>query len=116
MLFRSKTLIENNKLIIEDYNTINELSRFALKGSSYEAEDGNDDLVMCHVLFAWMSTQDYFKEVTSGDIRLNLYNEQQKMLEESMLPFGIIDDKRDMVQDFQVVELEHVSFDTWMRS
>ena len=33
-----------------------------------------------------------------------------------MLPFGIIDDKRDMVQDFQVVELEHVSFDTWMRS
>ena len=111
-----KTLIENNKLIIEDYNTINELSRFALKGSSYEAEDGNDDLVMCHVLFAWMSTQDYFKEVTSGDIRLNLYNEQQKMLEESMLPFGIIDDKRDMVQDFQVVELEHMSFDTWMRS
>jgi hypothetical protein len=111
-----KTLIENNKLIIEDYNTINELSRFALKGSSYEAEDGNDDLVMCHVLFAWMSTQDYFKEVTSGDIRLNLYNEQQKMLEESMLPFGIIDDKRDMVQDFQVVELEHVSFDQWMRS
>jgi hypothetical protein len=111
-----KTLIESNKLIIEDYHTINELSRFALKGSSYEAEDGNDDLVMCHVLFAWMSTQDYFKELTSSDIRLNLYNEQQKMIEESMLPFGLIDDRQDKIEQFEVVELENMSFDDWMRS
>lgn len=111
-----KTLVESNKLIIEDYNTIYELSRFALKNASYEAEEGNDDLVMCHVLFAWMTAQDYFKEITSSDIRLNLYNEQQKMIEESMLPFGIIDDKRDTKEQVEILELEEMSFDQWMRS
>jgi len=111
-----KTLLENNKLIINDYHTIQEISRFALKGRSYEAEDGNDDLVMCHVLFAWMSTQPYFRELTSIDLRLKLYNEQQKMLEESTLPFGFINDGNKQVQEFEVVELENMSFDEWMRT
>lgn len=111
-----KTLLENNKLIINDYHTIQEISRFALKGRSYEAEDGNDDLVMCHVLFAWMSTQPYFRELTSIDLRLKLYNEQQKMLEESTLPFGFINDGNKQIQEFEVVELENMSFDEWMRT
>lgn len=111
-----KTLLENNKLIINDYHTIQEISRFALKGKSYEAEDGNDDLVMCHVLFAWMSTQPYFRELTSIDLRLKLYNEQQKMLEESTLPFGFINDGNKQIQEFEVVELENMSFDEWMRT
>ena len=111
-----KTLLENNKLIINDYHTIQEISRFALKGKSYEAEDGNDDLVMCHVLFAWMSTQPYFRELTSIDLRLKLYNEQQKMLEESTLPFGFINDGNKQVKEFEIVELENMSFDEWMRT
>jgi hypothetical protein len=111
-----KTLLENNKLIINDYHTIQEISRFALKGKSYEAEDGNDDLVMCHVLFAWMSTQPYFRELTSIDLRLKLYNEQQKMLEESTLPFGFINDGNKQIKEFEVVELENMSFDEWMRT
>jgi hypothetical protein len=111
-----KTLVENDKLIINDYHTIQEISRFALKGKSYEAEDGNDDLVMCHVLFAWMSTQPYFRELTSIDLRLKLYNEQQKMLEESMLPFGLIDDGQKIQPEFEIIELENMSFDQWMRT
>ncbi|NDG29183.1 terminase [bacterium] len=111
-----KTLVENDKLIINDYHTIQEISRFALKGKSYEAEDGNDDLVMCHVLFSWMSTQPYFRELTSIDLRLKLYTEQQKMLEESMLPFGFINDGNKQVQEFEVVELENMSFEQWMRT
>jgi hypothetical protein len=38
------------------------------------------------------------------------------MLEESMLPFGLIDDKREPIQEVRILELEHVSFDDWMRS
>ncbi|NBP58953.1 hypothetical protein EBU71_20890, partial [bacterium] len=42
-----KTLIENDKLIIQDYHTVQEMFRFIHKGSSYAAEEGNDDCVMC---------------------------------------------------------------------
>jgi hypothetical protein len=65
-----KTLIESDKLLIEDFDTISELSTFVAGRSSYEAEEGaNDDLVMTLVLFAWMTTQKYFKEIVSHDIR-----------------------------------------------
>lgn len=87
-----KTLIEKDQLIINDYETIQELSRFSQKGTSYEAEEGHDDLVMCCVLFAWLTAQPYFKEVTDVDIRQILYDENQKMLDDQMLPFGIYDD------------------------
>jgi len=111
-----KTLIESEKLIINDYYTIQEISRFALRGKSYEAEDGNDDLVMCHILFAWMSTQPYFRELTNIDLRIKLYNEQQKMIEENMLPFGLINEGERPVQELEVIDLENMSFEQWMRS
>ena len=60
-----KTLIENDKLIIQDYTTIQEMFRFIHKGTSFEAEEGNDDTVMCCVLFSWMTDQLYFRELTS---------------------------------------------------
>jgi hypothetical protein len=84
-----KTLVESDKLIIEDYDTIYELSRFVQKGQSYEAESGNDDLAMCCVLFGWLSSQPYFKEITDLDIRKKIYEQNEKMIEEEMLPFGI---------------------------
>ncbi|NDC95868.1 terminase [bacterium] len=111
-----KTLVESDKLIINDYHTIQEISRFALRGKSYEAEDGNDDLVMCHVLFAWMSTQPYFRELTNIDLRLKLYNDQQKILEENILPFGLINDGNKPPEELEVLELENMSFEQWMRS
>ena len=91
-----KTLIEMDKLLITDYDIIYELSTFISKGTSFEAEEGkHDDMVMCCVLFSWLSNQEYFKELTSADIRSNLYNENIKAIEDSVLPFGIIDDGRD---------------------
>lgn len=84
-----KTLVESDKLIIEDYDTIYELSRFVQKGQSYEAESGNDDLAMCCVLFGWLSSQPYFREITDLDIRKKIYEQNEKMIEEEMLPFGI---------------------------
>jgi|688.fasta_scaffold60246_6 hypothetical protein len=90
-----KTLVESDKFLIYDYDTIYELSRFSLKNSlkgnqSYEAEDGNDDMAMCCVLFAWLTTQPYLKEITNVDIRMQIYEQNEKMLEQQMLPFGLL--------------------------
>ena len=61
-----KLLVEGQQLLINDHNTIYELSRFSRKGTSYEAEPGcNDDLAMALVLFGWMSDQQYFKDLTN---------------------------------------------------
>lgn len=86
-----KQLIEDNKLIVEDYDCINELSTFIIKGQSCEADDGcNDDLVACLFIFAWLTDQVYFKELTNSDIRRVMMHEQQNMLEQDMAPFGFI--------------------------
>ena len=50
-----KTLLEDDKLLTCDYEIISELTTFAQKANSFEAEDGrNDDLAMCLVIFAWL--------------------------------------------------------------
>jgi len=86
-----KQMIEDNKLIIEDLDTISELSTFIVKGSSFEADEGcTDDLVSCLFLFAWASDQQYFKELTDIDIRATMMREQQDALEQDMAPFGFV--------------------------
>ena len=86
-----KQLIEDNKLIVEDLDIIRELSTFIVKGSSYEADDGcNDDLVACLFIFAWVTDQQYFKELTDSDVRMTMMQEQQNALEQDMAPFGFI--------------------------
>jgi hypothetical protein len=88
-----KNLIEDTKLIVEDFNTVDELTTFVAKGDSFEAEDNHhDDLAMTLVLFSWLTTQAYFKSITGSDIRKDLYEEQIKNLEEEMTPFGFVDD------------------------
>jgi hypothetical protein len=114
-----KSLIENDKLIIHDFNTIQEMYRFIHKGTSFEAEEGNDDLVMCCVLFSWMSDHNYFKELTSLDFRKRLVEDNEKALEENLLPFGIKEDGREeyLVQE-QVIDLDktNMTFDEWLRN
>ena len=86
-----KQMVEDNKLIIEDYDTINELSTFIVKGSSFEADDGcNDDMVACLFIFGWCTDQTYFKELTDNDIRQQMYKENQDQLEQDMAPFGFV--------------------------
>jgi hypothetical protein len=90
-----KDLIENYQLLINDFEIIEELSNFVNKGVSFEAEEGfHDDLVMCNVLFAWLTRQPYFKELTDTDVRAKMLLEKQRMIEDDLLPFGIIDDGR----------------------
>ena len=86
-----KQLIEDSKLVIEDLDTISELSTFIVKGSSFEADEGcTDDLVACLFLFAWASDQTYFKELTDVDVRATMMREQQDALEQDMAPFGFV--------------------------
>ena len=88
-----KDLIEQDKFIVQDYETIVELSTFISKGGSYESEEGShDDLVMCCVLFSWLAKQTYFRDITNTDIRQKIYDEKLRMLDDQALPFAIIDD------------------------
>ena len=88
-----KSLIERDQLLVEDLNTINELISFVSKRQSYEADDGhNDDLVMTLVIFAWLSTQSYFKELMNIDTRTKLFEDKMRQIEEEVLPFGFIND------------------------
>ena len=88
-----KTLVESDKLIINDFDTIAEMNTFIRIRDSYAAEEGNnDDLVMGLVLFAWLAAQAYFKDSTNIDIRKILLEEQGLSNEENLTPVGIIDD------------------------
>ena len=88
-----KTLLEDDKLLVHDYEVISELTTFAQRHNSFEAEEGcNDDLAMCLVLFSWLVAQDYFKEMTDNDVRKRIYEEQKNQIEQDMAPFGFISD------------------------
>lgn len=87
-----KLLVEQNQLITVDFNTHKEFTTFSKKGNSYEAEPGNhDDLVMPLVLFAWLSDQAYFKELTDINTLSRLREKSETELMEELTPFGFTD-------------------------
>ena len=87
-----KLLVEQNQLIVNDHNTIAELSTFSRKGVSYEAEPGNtDDLVMGLVLFAWLSDQMYFKDYTNINTLSKLREKTDEDIMHDLTPFGFFD-------------------------
>jgi len=80
-------------MIINDFQLIEEMSTFSRRGNSWMAEEGcNDDLMMCLVIFGWLTNQQYFKELSNSNIRNQLYIEQQALIEQDMAPFGFVDD------------------------
>jgi hypothetical protein len=106
-----KLLIEDDKIMISDYDIISELTTFTQKHNSFEAEEGcNDDLVMCLVIFAWIVAQDYFKEMTNNDIRKRIYEEQKNQIDQDMAPFGFISDG---LEDMEVF-VEKETGDRWL--
>lgn len=85
-----KSMVESDQVFVRDHDLIDEMSRFALKKGTYEASTGNDDLVMCCVLFAWLTTQPYFKELTGTDVVRSIYNAGTADMD-ALVPFGVID-------------------------
>lgn len=91
-----KTLIESDKLIINDADTIMELTTFSADKKTFKAEEGNtDDLAMTLVHFGWLTGQRYFKENINNDIRQSLQQEQLNVMDQDIVPFGLIDNGLD---------------------
>ena len=89
-----KTIIESDKLVLNDFEILSELTTYVAnkRGTSFEADQGcNDDYIACLVMFAWISNQDYFKELTDLDIRKHLLDANAKAIEDDVSPFGFVD-------------------------
>jgi len=98
-----KEMIEGDKLILNDYDIISEFSTYISKANSYEASTGyHDDLVSTLVMFGWMTTQPYYKDLVDIDIRRRLYEEKLKKIEDDLTPFGFfsddVDDETDTIR------------------
>jgi hypothetical protein len=96
-----KDVIETSKLIIEDFEIIEQLTTFTLQKNTYKADEGcYDDLVMCLVLFGWLIRQDFFKELTNSDFRAKMLLQQKHYLEQEVMPFGFMhDDGREAYEE-----------------
>lgn len=106
-----KLLIEQRKLLVNDPETIRELSTFSKKNTSYEAESGcHDDLVMGLVLFAWLSDQKYFKELTDIETLKELRDLTDEQIEQNLVPFGFAD-FGESPEDNLVIDVDHQNMD-----
>jgi hypothetical protein len=86
-----KTIVESGELMITDFDIISELTTFiAKKNGTYAADEGaNDDLAMCCVLFAWLTTQQIFKDLTNSDLRKKLFDQHAAELDQEMPPLPV---------------------------
>lgn len=109
-----KLIIENNQLIINDQDTISELTTFSRRGPSYEAETGkHDDLVMCLVLFAWLTEQQLFKMLTDIHTLMTMREKTDEQITSELSGFGFIN--RRMVDDdiHDALELDKMRDERW---
>jgi len=102
-----KELLEEHRLTLVDRATITELLTFVNKGNSYEAAKGyHDDMVMNCVLFSWFVTTEFFYHLTNSQVKDLLYSEQQKLIEDDMLPAGIFGSTTSEVEEVTFVDTE----------
>jgi hypothetical protein len=84
-----KLIVEQGQLALCDAETIGELSTFSKNGSSYEAEaTRHDDCVMPLVAFAWMTTTEFFKEI-SGKAAAKVSDYEENQLANNLLSIGV---------------------------
>jgi hypothetical protein len=99
-----KTLLETQRMLIFDRDIISEFSTFIENKGSYAADEGyHDDLVMPLVLFGWLTTNPYFKELTDVNLRETIFETQINRIEEELTPFGFIEDGRENIEPEQYV-------------
>lgn len=112
-----KDLIEGDQLIINSHDILMELGLFVQKGASYAAENEiiNDDLTTCLWLFAWLTKQPLFAELTDTNIRAILARKTEEYITDNMLPFGFRVDgsEDDWVTEFDVKTTKE---DSWIFS
>jgi len=77
-----KSLIEDDKLIIPDWKTVEELGTFVRTNNTFKAQEGcNDDMAMSLVLFAWLVAQKEFRNVSETDIFQNMKGDVDEAVE-----------------------------------
>ena len=97
-----KDILEENRISIVDEQTILEISTFEAKGQSYEASDGNhDDLVMNFVMFGYFVSTQYFSDMTDINLKEMLFKQKMQEIEDDMVPFGIIDDGTEYIDQIE---------------
>lgn len=96
-----KTLIEGDKIIVEDHHIYIEFNQFISNArASYSAVEGaHDDLVMCLVNFAWLVNQKYFKDLTDSDVYSMLKKDYDDAIDEEAGFFGFISNGTDFADD-----------------
>ena len=100
-----KDIIENDKLKINDTETIMECSTFVAKGQSYEASDGNhDDLIMNLVMFGYFATTEMFADMTNINLKEMMFKDRMHQIENDLVPFGFIDDGSAAIDDWEQKE------------
>src|SRR6056300_548657 len=100
-----KDLLEENKLLVVDEETILEISTFVAKGQSYEASDGNhDDLMMNLVMFGFFISTQHFSDMTDVNIKKMMFEQQMAEIENDMIPFGFIDNGDDIIDEIEARE------------
>lgn len=80
-----KSMVETHKLLIEDKDIIEELTKFTYQGKQFKAEEGeHDDLCMALVLFGWLAKQPMFTALIEQDVGALKQIEQES---QSYVPF-----------------------------
>lgn len=101
-----KLMIEQDKLLIVDENTIGEFATFSKDKKTYKAEDGkHDDMVMGLVLFSWLTEQSYFKEMTDINTASSLREMTSENIQSNLLSFGY--NIQDMTKPLRTVDEWH---------
>lgn len=89
-----KSLVEQDKILINDDRIIAEMMAFVSKSNTFKAEDGNnDDLVMTLVFFSWLCRQEYYADLIET-AQMN-YEEAKKPEEDNTLFMLNSDDNED---------------------
>lgn len=89
-----KELVEKDQLNVNSHKIIEEFSLFALHKKSYASQDPsvNDDLCTTMWLFAWLTKQDIFQDITNNNLRAILTEKKQQYIDSTMTPFGFFND------------------------
>lgn len=108
-----KDLIENDQLLIMSHSILEELSVFVQKGASFAAENEsiNDDLTACCFLFAWLTKQPLFAELTDTNIRAIISKKTDEYIAENMVPLGYLVTAKEPQSIFSN-ELDTIKFPT----
>lgn len=115
-----RDLIEQDQLIINSHDILSELSVFVKKGVSYASSDPNginDDLTSCLWLFAWLTKQPLFAELTDTNVRAILAQKTEEYITENLIPFGHISTGREVegFASFEDVDRSKISReDAWI--